>query len=380
MKIEHIVLALALGLPASGQEPEGVSFGSPGLPDSRMDAQGRLVEDWGMLGLRLEGEGLDAAGPVEVARIELDELIPAARAAWRSGPVGISLTAWRAPVWPGGVDVLTARLFHPEGEAVQFELVLDLPEGVRVGERTATLGGRTVLAFPSRPQLSQELREWGHCDEATDLPGWARPEPGFDPAFANIRAGLGGVPILYRFAVEPAETVEVVLGFCESHWSAPGSRTLTCKVEGSPAEEVDPLARWGRHRPGGVLLEGRDGDGDGRVDVLVLGAPDSPDENPILNALWLFEPGRELDVEQVVAGRLNALARRYVDVGGERDQSIRPPGKLSFPVALKAGGELELSFLAACPGGSAPRPEESAWTPVSLRRAAREVWKDWKEE
>jgi hypothetical protein len=78
-----------------------------------------------------------------------------------------------------------------------------------------------------------------------------------------------------------------------------------------------------------------------------------------------------------MAGQLNDTALYYVDVGGTKDQSIYPPGKMEFPLHLAAGGTQELTFLVACPGGDAPIPSRSEWSPEKLLRAARDVWRDW---
>ena len=50
-------------------------------------------------------------------------------------------------------------------------------------------------------------------------------------AHRQIRAGMGGVPITYRFAVQTGEKRYVVLGFCESHWAEAGQRPLVINVE-----------------------------------------------------------------------------------------------------------------------------------------------------
>ena len=42
---------------ALGEQP--VAFHSPGFPPSHVDQQGRLVEDWGTLGVELAGEVAD---------------------------------------------------------------------------------------------------------------------------------------------------------------------------------------------------------------------------------------------------------------------------------------------------------------------------------
>ncbi len=243
--------AAAAGAAAAG---EPVSFGSPGFPPTQMDAQGRLVEDWAAVGVKLSGEGV-VDGPVAVEAVKLDGIIPAARAVSARGPVKLTWTAFRAPAFPSGVDVLSVRVEETRGKAANVTVALDVPAAAQVGLRTVKLGARTVLTLPSETLEGQVERAWGYCDEATSLPGWARPEGKCDPAFRNIRAGMGGVSIRYRFAVKPKSAAGVALGFCESHWAQRGQRPMLCLVEGAPAEPIDPIARWGRHKPGVLVFD-----------------------------------------------------------------------------------------------------------------------------
>ena len=176
-----------------------VDFGSPGFASTRMDGKGRLIEDWGSLGVRLTGDGIPAAPPVTVAEARIEGLIPAARATSQCGPVSVTATAYRAPAFPAGFDV---------------------------GARTVSLAGRVVASLPFQPVVDADMREWGYMDEATSMPGWAQPAVPCDPAFRNIRAGMGGVPIVYRFPVPAKGAADVVLGFCESFWAQPGKRPM----------------------------------------------------------------------------------------------------------------------------------------------------------
>ena len=161
-------------------------------------------------------------------------------------------------------------------------------------------------------------------------PGGPTPAVECDPAFRNIRAGIGGVPILYRFKVDPKAKANVVLGFCESHWAQAGQRPVICQVEGAPPQEVDPVARWGQHQPGALLFAASDANGDGMLEVAVLPKPGAADQNPILNAIWLFPAETLPNLDQVIAGKLNAVASRYVQVGGANDQSLAAgrPGRV----------------------------------------------------
>ncbi len=152
---------------------------------------------------------------------------------------------------------------------------------------------------------------------------------------------------------------------------------VICQVEGAESKTVDAIAQWGRHVPGVVAFAARDANGDGRLDVAVRPSARAQDLNPILNAIWIFSAGPTPPLASVLAGQASQTASRYVDVGGDQDQSILPPAKLQYAVSLPAGGSQQWTFLVASPGGSAPVPAQSTWDLVSLRRAAREVWRDW---
>jgi hypothetical protein len=368
------LLVAAAAVAAVAGEP--VTFHSPGFPPSSMDAQGRLVEDWAAVSAKLSGEGV-TDGPAKVEVVKLDGVIPAARAASNRGAVRLISTAYRAPAFPAGVDVLSFRVEEARGQTAKITLAIDLPEKARVGLRSVSLGTRTVLSLLPEAIREREVREWGYYDDAASMPGWAKPEGKCDPAFRNIRAGMGGVPIIYRFSVAPGSAATVVLGFCESHWAEPEKRPLMCRVEGAPQQKVDPVAKWGRHKPGVLAFRARDENGDGKLQIAVLPVPGAEDQNSILNAIWIFPPGPAPNLARVVSGELSAKAIRYVQVGGEKDQSIFLPGKLEYPMTLPAGGAKELTLLVACHGGSAPIPEPTAWTTDTLRHAARAVWCDW---
>lgn len=372
------LMGLAVGLLAVGWSlaAEPVEFTSPGFPPSRMDAEGRLVEDWGAAAVRLQGQGL-AEGAVQVKAVQLDGCIPAAETTVDRGAVRMICTAFRSPIFPTGVDVLTVRLEEKAHQPIQVTLALDLPPQVKVGMTTARIENRIVLSTPLETLRLLAVRDWGYCNETTAMPGWAKPEGPADPAFANIRAGMGGVPILYRFKVEPKGQAVIILGLCESHHDRRGMRPVLCEVEGARPQRVDPIAQWGRHKPGALVFQARDIDADGQLEVAVRPVAGAPDRNPILNVLWVFPAGKTPNLDKLIAGQLSGSAKYYVDVGGQNDQCFYQIGKLEYPIQLPADGVKELTFLAACPGGSAPAPETTSWTPESLRRAAREVWQTW---
>jgi len=370
-----VAALMALSLLPTAAQQQGATFGLAGLPDSRVDAAGRLVEDWGSVGVTLDGAAVQPAGKKMVTATRLAGKVPAAEVRQQCGQVTLTLTAFRGPAWPSGFDVLTVRMEERIGKPASFTLRVDLPEGAQISQRAVTVGGGTVMLLTETPTLNRQTRPWGYADDAVSMPGWATPEGDCDPAYRNIRAGLGGVPIAYRFAVEPNAAADVVLGLCESFWSQPGQRAIICQVEGAAKQAVDPIARWGRHKPGALLFHARDANGDGWLDVGVTSDPTSPDQNPILNVIWLFPPGQTPPLEEVTSGRASQKATRYVDCGGSEDQSLYGYGKLEYNVELPAGGLRELSFFVASPGGSLPAPGRHAWTAEKLLAAAGDVWR-----
>ncbi|HEY5910550.1 MAG TPA: hypothetical protein VJA21_08100 [Verrucomicrobiae bacterium] len=355
----------------------GIALSSPGFLQSQLDGEGRLVEDWGPIQITLQGDGLTPGASAKVKALKLDGVTPAGQARTDYGAVALTLTVFRAPAFPAGVDVLSARVEPRDGKETTVRLKVSLPENVRIGTRAAHIGGRSVLLLPQTARSAQSMRDWGYADDAASLPGWAHPASACDPAFANIRAGLGGVPISYRFKVEPGATRKVFLGFCESHWAVAGSRPVVCQVEGALAKNIDPLAAWGRHIPGAVEFQAKDANNDGMLEISVLPAPGAPDLNPILNVIWIFKPDEPVEVPALLAGEANSRVLRYVDVGGKDDQSLFAGGDIEYDLTVPAGGR-QLDFIAAPPQSSAPLPGETAWTSEKLRRAALEVWRDWR--
>ena len=345
---------------------------SPGFPPTQVDESGVIHEDWGGCELRLH-----APDPAQVAACIYDEsTAPTAVTVKSAGSVTLTEAAYRAPIWPGGVDVLLAHLANGGDGPVVARLEVTLPNNATVGEQMGVLGHRTILALPEGYEpVRQEQNPWGCTGGVVAMPGWAKPVGDCDPAFRNICAGMGGVPITYRFTVEPGAERAVALGFCESHWDVAGMRPLIVHVEGTKETVIDPIGAWGRHVPGCLTFAARDLNHDGRIEIVVAPHPEATDRNTILNAIWVFAAGTYLDAREIVAGTMKAAAEYYVDVGGEQDQLLYKSGPLTYDIALEPGAERELLFLLASPGCAAvPNPATMAWTPATLRKAAEDVW------
>lgn len=368
MNCRHVVWLIALAVLSAAPAPaqDGVYLGAPDAEPTWVDADGVIHADWGTMRLRLAD-----AEPTWTRAVVVDA---APTAVDRASLDGLSLTteAYRAPIWPSPVDVLTVTAVNGGTEAAPLHLTFDLPAGIGLGDGAALAGGRVVMRFPTDGLAERESLDWGWTSGGSAMPGWASPEGAVDPAFRSIRAGMGGTDLVYQFRVRPGSAQQVAVGLCESHWADAGQRPVKLVVEGAPTQVLDPLALWGRHRAGVVMFDGRDLNGDGLLRVAGLPVEGAPDTNPILNAIWLFAPDLAVDVQAVVRGELNDAATQFVDVGGERDQGFYRFDALAYDLTVPPGETLTQTFLLAAPGGSVP--DTDAWTPRLLRQAADEVW------
>lgn len=351
---------------------------SPGFPPSTVDGEGALHEDWGVFALAIR-----APADARVVKQKFQAApVPTVVTAIGAGALHCIQTAYRAPVWPRGCDVVTALFENTREGALEVRFDLVLPEDAAVGERLAVLGGRTVIGLPEGiDAVRGEKRPWGRVPGVRPLPGWGKPAGECDPGFRNIVAGFGEIPIAYEFAVEPGAKRTVVLGFCESHWTASGTRPVTIQVEGAAAAECDPVGAWGHNVPGCLSFEAADADRDGYIVATVGPHPAAADRFPILNVAWVFKPGTPVDPAKVLKGAANEAAEYYVDAGGPKDQLLYKGGTASYRVTLAPKEAKELTFLVASPGGGeVPDPLKSTWTPATLRKAAEEVWAGWSQK
>ena len=348
-----------------------VIIGAPYAAPSTVNDEGLIVSDFGAFGVRLVG----ADGTFDQQC--LHDPSPMATTSCRAGAVAMTTTAYRSPLWPSGLDVLEVVVRNTDSETARAELSIIGPEGVSWGEPEAVVGSRSIARLPEGLEFQRARRAWGCATGSPRMPGWATPNRDCDPAFRNIRAGMGGVPVIYEFDVKPGSEHQVLLGICESHWRVPGQRPVALFVEGAEREIVDPVAEWGADGVGVLHFAGRDRNGDGVLRVVAAPVEGSPDLNPILNAIWLFPTGDYVDSDEVVTGALNDIAEYQVDVGGDADQDLYEGGDLACLVTLAPGETRELLFLVAAPGTSLPAWREDPPTTSDLRRAAREVWADW---
>jgi len=204
--------------------------------------------------IRLTTDGAVAAPTVTVRSIKLDDQIPAVEARQQQGALDCALTAFRAPAFPGSLDVLTVTSPRP----------LDT-------RRPAGSGSSCRRMFGLAPRRSSKRATGDHaaCDAQGDaadarlgLPGRCRVAAGLGEARGRVRSGLPQHPgrarrradcvPLQRSRRRPGSTR------CSAGARAtgpnPGSVPCSARSKGPRRWRWIPGA-VGQHQPGGFTLQ-----------------------------------------------------------------------------------------------------------------------------
>ncbi len=142
---------------------------------------------------------------------------------------------------------------------------------------------------------------------------WASPPAGIDPSLRHIAVHNGG-SLQFELAVAGEASRRIALVLCEGYWNQPGKRVAVLQVEGAASKTVDTVADLGRNRPGAFWFDARDVNGDGRIEITIAAAPEAADKNTILNGLWAFPIGVEIDDDALLSGRMNERAVGRLEV------------------------------------------------------------------
>ncbi|MBM4081571.1 MAG: hypothetical protein FJ278_17840, partial [Planctomycetes bacterium] len=196
---QHIMTAVLLVVSLSGAAMADGPQMLIGAPDTRptlVDASGGLQQAWGTVSVSLVIEG----GPSHTARTHqfyAGSASPTVVTETVAGPLTLAACAYRAPIWPEGVDVLEAIVRNNSADPRTARLVLRAPKELTFQGTSLRHGGRAVVALPPAQPI---LKNSGCLTDARALPRWGKPAAPCDPGFQHIRAGMGGIPITYRFA------------------------------------------------------------------------------------------------------------------------------------------------------------------------------------
>ena len=229
-----------------------------------------------------------------------------------------------------------------ESEWVRQELVSPRVPIVRTTVRAGAIEMVQEAFAVAPPPASERGAELApgvqRVGSASVLRNWAAPTVPCDPAFRHIAVGWKE-PIRYRFRAGAGARYTVVLGLCEGWHPEPGRRVLDLQVEGKTRRTVDLVREYGRNVPVVLPLEARDENADGWIEVAVAAAKDSPDDNTILNVLWVFA-GEAPAPDQLLAGKSDRPALVHVACGLE-DGPAGPPRHDVLLVRLTNTGPAE---------------------------------------
>ncbi|MGC9328569.1 MAG: hypothetical protein ACP5I1_13115, partial [Candidatus Hinthialibacter sp.] len=206
-------------------------------------------------------------------------------------------------------DWLGQELLHPRIPIVKTQKrsgeVLITETAFAVAPRLGASGA----AGENRPTLKRMLSK-------STMANWASPPEEFDPAFRHI-AVANKNSIHYRFCPPDKSSYTVVLGLCEGYWEEAGKRPMELFVEGDESRVVDAVANQGANVPGVYSFHAKDEDEDGWIDIRVNPVKEAPDQNVILNVIWIFPADEVPSDEDLMKNSFSQQAIVQLDCGGE---------------------------------------------------------------
>lgn len=296
--------------------------------------------------------------------------------------LSLELTAFAATDPPMDCLRLTVRNRTDQARRALLRFEAGQADGTLGGGRVGFRRGGEVVALielregAGRPVAAEQpKRHVFRRQGGRALPRWAKPKGPCDAGFRDIVAGFEQ-PATYHLKVEPDGRYVVAVGLCESHWREPGHRICDLLVEGQKVATVDPVEAHGPDQPFVLAFPAQDRDGDGWLAVTSVANPKSPDQNSIINVVWLFEEdvGKTLAAEDILAGRATARAACYVDCGGEAQAP--GPATLRYRLDLPPRGAATLwARLPAQRPKVAEADELAGLDPANLLEAAEKQWR-----
>ena len=132
--------------------------------------------------------------------------------------------------------------------------------------------------------------------------GWANPQVPCAEVYRDVMVGYGK-PIAYSFRGKAGQSYVAALGFIEGYYDKPGARPMEIRVEGKAVREMEVIRDAGRNKPMAVIVEVRDENGDGKIDLGVYSPDKAQDKNTILSGLWIFDNNNKPAEAEVISGK-----------------------------------------------------------------------------
>lgn len=210
------------------------------------------------------------------------------------------------------------ELLHPRAPIVITRKTAD---NVAIEESAFTIAPPLRPAPPrDEPGAAFKPLVIERLDQGQVLTDWASPHADANPDFRHIAVTFNG-PTRLRFKAETNAAYTVVFGLCEGWHTKEAQRILNLQIEGKTLKTVDMIKEYGRNVPAVFDFQAKDLNADGWIDVTVAPAPGCPDQNTILNMLWVFNanqnPGQQLIKTQDAPDALAKLSLA---------ETPRPPG------------------------------------------------------
>lgn len=223
--------------------------------------------------------------------------------------------------YPGkfkGFGTRISFMLNSETEWVKQELVSPRVPIVRTTKRSGAIEieEESFAVAPPLPAREPDGFVIERVGPQTAQKRWAAPPPGTDPAFANVAIGWNQ-PIRYRFKASSQTTYNIAFGLCEGYHEKAGQRVLWLEAEGQAGRAVGLVGEKGRNKPQVFIFTARDQNGDGWVDLTVSAVTNSPDQNTILNTLWIFPASVAPNEQELISGVATGRAILHLDCSDE---------------------------------------------------------------
>jgi hypothetical protein len=279
---------------------------------------------------RLREKGVELEpGDLEGFRLGLvGGYLPAIKSSWEHGGLRYKVAAMSRPFGSGAYDIYRVEVTNPTSKPLPSALIagLDGPPDMRPADGVVRgLGSVPFLLTPAGASFEPAVsRDWGLCDKRAKTYECGAGPGDTEAAVSSTRIGMGGLPVVYRFAAKAGVRHDVwtaasphIAAFLGKVTKA-GDLILRYEVEGAGSQTVDWFT-YISQKPRVICVGFRgagDLDGDGMVEVRAACDARSRLRHTRLSAIYVFPAGTPVaDPAELVAGRLNALCVQHIDVG-----------------------------------------------------------------
>jgi hypothetical protein len=261
--------------------------------------------------------------------------LPAIWGGWRHGDLLYKVSVMTVPDEKNGnFDLYKLEVQNPTDNPLSSKLAaiiegspdMRLDNGVVRG-----LGDAPFLIADQPSEQALKFRDWGLCDKRAKAYATAAGPGKTEPAVANYRVGLDGVPVVYRFKTEAGRKYVVCLvstphisGYLLENPKQRGDLVYEYRVEGCASQTLDYVGYiQKKSQPLFVRFDdATDSDGDGYIEVRSGVSATSRIKHTRLSVVYVFPEGTKIDdFAAVYSGSMNSNCVRHIAVGATPEQS-----------------------------------------------------------